>query len=96
MSRVALVVELEIDSRHFEEFLDIVTAHGKNSRKIEDGCLSFDVLKPRQGQGKIILVEVYADDAALDAHWNSAHMAAYREKVSAMIVSRVAHRCDFA
>ncbi|HEX9585352.1 MAG TPA: putative quinol monooxygenase [Gammaproteobacteria bacterium] len=96
MSRIALVVELEIDSRHFDEFVEIVTAHGENSRNIEEGCLRFEVLKPREGDNKIILVEVYADDAALDAHWNSAHMAKYREQVSGLIVSRVAHRCDFA
>ena len=96
MSKVALVVELEIDSRHFGKFVEIVTAHGENSRKIEKGCLRFDVLKPREGGNKIILVEVYADDAALETHWNSAHMAAYREEVSGMIVSRAPHKCDFA
>ncbi|MDX1512853.1 MAG: putative quinol monooxygenase [Gammaproteobacteria bacterium] len=96
MSKVALVVELEIDEKHLKEFLDIVTAHGANSQKIEEGCLRFEVLKPREGENRVILAEVYSDDAALEAHWNSEHMAAYREKVSGMIVSRVAHRCDFA
>ena len=96
MSKVALVVELEIDAQHFDEFVETVTAHGENSRKIEEGCLRFEVLKPRESDNKIILVEIYADDAALDAHWNSKHMAAYREQVSGMIVSRVAHRCAFA
>lgn len=96
MSKVALVVELEIDPEHFDKFVEIVTAHGENSRKVEEGCLRFEVLKPREGDNKIILVEVYADDAALDSHWNSAHMAAYREQVSGMIVSRAPHRCDFA
>lgn len=94
MTKVVLVVELEIEADHFETFVDIVTKHGQNSLKIEEGCLRFEVLKPRESKNKVILVEMYADDAALDAHWNSEHMAAYRTKVSEMIVSRVANRCD--
>lgn len=96
MSKVALIVEVEIDPTQFDSFVEIVTAHGANSQKIEEGCLRFEVLKPREGENKIILVEVYADDAALESHWDSDHMAKYREKVTGMIVSRVAHRCDFA
>ncbi len=94
MAKVVLVVELEISSGSLETFVDIVTKHGANSLKIEEGCLRFEVLKPRESENKVILVEMYADDAALDAHWNSDHMAAYRQKVSEMIISRVAHRCD--
>lgn len=94
MAKVVLVVELEIEPDHFEGFVEIVTKHGANSLKIEDGCLRFEVLKPRESKNKVILVEMYADDAALDSHWNSEHMAAYRKNVSKMIISRVANRCD--
>ncbi len=94
MSKVVLVVELEIEPKHFERFIDIVTRHGAKSLKIEEGCLRFEVLKPKESKNKIILVEMYADDAALDAHWSSDHMNAYRKEVSNMIVSRVASRCD--
>lgn len=94
MAKVVLVVELEIEPVQFDTFVDIVTKHGANSLKIEEGCLRFEVLKPRESRNKVILVEMYADDSALDSHWNSEHMAAYREKVSKMIISRVATRCD--
>lgn len=96
MAKVVLVVELEIKSGDFDAFIDIVTKHGANTREIEKGCLRFEVLKPRESRNKVILVEMYADDAALDAHWSSDHMSAYRQKVSDMIVSRVANRCDLA
>lgn len=94
MAKVVLVVELEIKPERFEEFVDIVTKHGANTLKIEEGCRRFEVLKPQESKNKVFLVEMYADDAALDAHWNSDHMASYREKVSEMITSRVANRCD--
>jgi quinol monooxygenase YgiN len=94
MAEVVLVVELEIKPESLDSFVDIVSKHGAKSMKIEEGCLRFEVLKPRESKNKVILVETYSDDAALDSHWSSEHMAAYREKVSAMIVSRVASRCD--
>jgi autoinducer 2-degrading protein len=94
MAKVVLVVELEIQPENLESFVDIVSKHGSNSLKIEEGCLRFEVLKPRESTNKVILVEMYSNDAALDLHWNSDHMAAYRERVSDMIVSRVANRCD--
>lgn len=94
MAKVVLVVELEIHPEKYQTFVDIVSKHGENSLQIEEGCLRFEVLKPREPENKVILVEMYSDDAALDSHWNSDHMAAYREKVSGMIVSRVANRCD--
>lgn len=94
MAKVVLVVELEIEPDNFETFVDIVTKHGANSLKIEKGCLRFEVLIPRESRNKVILVEMYADNGALDSHWNSDHMAVYRKNVSNMIISRVAHRCD--
>lgn len=96
MAKVVLVVELDIEPGQLRSFLDIVTRHGANSVKIEEGCLRFEVLKPREPEDKVILVEMYTDDAALESHWNSEHMAAYREKVGSMIKSRTAHRCDLA
>ena len=94
MAKVVLVVELEIKPDDFETFVDIVTRHAANTLRIEEDCLRFEVLKPRESKNKLMLVEMYSDDAALDRHWNSDHMAAYRQKVSEMIVSRIADRCD--
>jgi (4S)-4-hydroxy-5-phosphonooxypentane-2,3-dione isomerase len=96
MAEVALVVELEIEPDRLEEFLEVVRAHGARSREREPGCLRFDCLRPREAQSRVILVEVYADDAALESHWASDHMADYRRRVEGMIRSRTAHRCDFA
>jgi quinol monooxygenase YgiN len=100
VAQVVLVVELAIKPQHFEQFIEIAREHGKRSRKLESGCLRFEVLKPRASiespdpsQNRLILIEAYVDDAALEHHWNSPHMAAYRERVQGMIQERRAHRC---
>ncbi len=85
---VGLVVHLDIELDQLEEFLDIVTKHGAFSVETEPGCLSFNVFRSTEVEGKVILVETYADQAALESHWNSDHMQAYRDKTGAMIRSR--------
>ncbi len=88
-----LVVHLEINPAKLSEFLEIVRAHGEFSAKNEPGCLGFQVMVPKDEQNKVILVEVYQDDAALESHWNSHHMARYRDRVEDMIADRKRYLC---
>jgi quinol monooxygenase YgiN len=88
-----LVVHLEIVPEKFDEFVAIVRAHGERSVAVEPGCLSFQVMLAQDQAHKVILVEVYADEAALESHWDSPHMAAYREQVESMIGARERFRC---
>ncbi len=89
-----LVVHLEIAPDKMQEFLEIVRAHGKFSEKEEENCLGFQVMVPKDEDNRVILVEVYKDDASLEAHWNSEHMARYRDKVSDMIIDRKRYLCS--
>jgi quinol monooxygenase YgiN len=89
---IGLVVHLDIDPAHLEEFCEIVTKHGAYSVSHEPGCISFTVIRDDESENKIILVETYADDAALQSHWNSSHMQAYRDKTTHMIVNRERHK----
>ena len=92
-SRAILVVHLDIVEARLQEFLQIVQVHGTNSQQIEPGCLQFDVLVPKDSSAHVILFEVYVDDAALESHWNSEHMAKYREQIEGMIAHRTVYRC---
>ena len=92
-SPAVLVIHLDIAEARLEEFIQIVQAHGTNSQKIESGCLQFEVLVPQNSSAHVILFEVYADDAALELHWGSEHMAEYRKQIEGMIVHRTVYRC---
>ncbi|KAA3630694.1 MAG: antibiotic biosynthesis monooxygenase [Proteobacteria bacterium] len=89
---VGLVVHLDIKPERFDEFVDIVTRHGAFSRDHEPGCLSFSVMKPDEGEGKLILVETYEDEDALQSHWDSDHMQAYRKRTDGMIINRARYK----
>lgn len=89
-----LVVLLEIVPGQRDAFVAIARAHATRSLQLEAGrCLRFEVFVPVASETQVILVEQYADDAALQAHWDSPHMAEYSARVEAMITGRTRHRC---
>lgn len=91
---IGLIVFLEIVSGQRDAFVEFARAHGARSLALEGGrCLSFEVFAPVESETQVILVEKYVDEAALYAHWSSAHMAEYSARVDAMITSRTRYRC---
>jgi quinol monooxygenase YgiN len=89
-----LVVLLEIDPAQRDAFVEIARAHGTRSLHLEAGrCQRFDVFVPVASDTQVILVEQYVDDAALQSHWDSVHMAEYSARVEAMITNRTRYRC---
>ena len=90
-----LIVHLEIADGRRDEFAALARAHGERSVRLEEGgCLSFEVFVPTENAQQVILVEKYADDTALQAHWDSAHMAAYMAQTGSMIVGRTRYLCS--
>ena len=89
-----LIVHLEIADGRRDEFVVLARAHGERSVRLEaGGCLSFDVFVPTESAQQVILVEKYVDDTALQAHWDSAHMAAYMAQTGDLIVGRTRYLC---
>ncbi len=94
MAKTGLVVKLGIKPGHMQTFLEIALAHGATSLAREPGCERFDVLRPLEGDDTVLLYEVYRDEAALQSHWDSEHMAAYRERTRELVVTRDVQRCE--
>lgn len=53
----------------------------------ESGCLSYSMAVESETEGVITIVERWADDAALMAHFQSPHMAAFNAAVAGAIRS---------
>lgn len=49
-------------------------------RKTEPGCLAYTLLRSSQDRNAFLFYEIYADQAAFDAHRASPHLAAYRKR----------------
>jgi quinol monooxygenase YgiN len=67
-------------------FLPLLMAHRAHCLSDEPGTLQFEVLVPRDDKGKVLLYEVYQDDAAFEAHWNGASMTRIRQESAGMTV----------
>lgn len=88
MNRIALVVRMEPHPEHRDAFIALMRKHAENCLEIEDGCLYFDVGVDRTDSGIVVLYEVYRDQAALDSHAASAHLAKTRESYGTMLKGR--------
>ena len=88
MSRVVIVVEFEVKPEHKRQFIELMTAHAKRSRG-EDGCQQFDVLTANDDPNRVLLLEAWRDQAALDEHAKGPMPGAtYRDWIGGRKVTR--------
>jgi len=92
MSRIMIVVEFELKPQQRDAFLAMMKSHAALSRA-EDGCQQFDVLEAQEDPNRILFVEAWRDQAALDVHSKVPRMAENREIYTPWLVSRKATRC---
>lgn len=95
---IALVVTLHVRPEHRETLLAAITAQGAASREREPGCLQFDICVDGDDPNRVLLYEVYAGEAAFDAHGKTPHFAIWRaaadqcvERIDRTITSVIRH-----
>ena len=66
MSRIMIVVEFEVKPEHRNQFIELIKGHAQRSRA-EDGCQQFDVLLPQEDHNRVLLVEAWHDQEALES-----------------------------
>lgn len=67
MSRVVIVVEFDVKPEHRNQFVELMKAHATRSRG-EDGCQLFDIVTANDDPNRVLLLEAWRDQAALDTH----------------------------
>jgi quinol monooxygenase YgiN len=72
-----------------EKYKARLLEHADNSLNLEPGgCLRFDVHQNAEDPTLFLLVEIYRDQAALEAHRNSAHFAEYKMDTAEWVSDR--------
>jgi len=98
MAKIALVVEFQLKPDTHAAFVAIMRTHADGTLGEEPGCERFEVLQPRGKNGpdlsRVLLMEVYADEAALAAHQANPRLAATRSAYQDLIVDRKIHICS--
>jgi autoinducer 2-degrading protein len=77
MKELVLAVSLKIKADCVEKFMAEVLKNGKAARETEPGCRQFDIVVDPNDPTKAMLYEVYADEAAFEAHQQTPHFKYY-------------------
>jgi len=97
MSRIGIIVEFQMEPQNHAAFTAIITEHARMTKEEEPGCQQFDVLQPlKKGEPdatRVMLVEVYADDAAFKAHGENPRLAKVRDAYAPLITGRTLNLC---
>ena len=93
MPKLAIIGTLEVAPGRQDEVLPLLMAHRARCLKDEPGTLQFEVLVPREEDTKVLLYEVYRDDAAFEVHRNGRSMAQFRQDTAGMRVKLHATKC---
>ena len=75
MAKLALVGTIEIAPGRKDQLMSSTMAHGARCLKDEPGTLQMEVLAPRDDDTKVLVYEVYRDDAAFDVHRSGPSLA---------------------
>ncbi len=78
---ISIFVTIKIKPEFKDRFTEASLGDGQGSVRDEPGCFRFDILQDNADANCFHLYEVYADDAALEAHRNAPHYKKWRETV---------------
>lgn len=91
---LVLMVSLKVKPGRADDFLAAVQADGAGTTKNEEGNFQFSAIRDNSDPDRFFLFEVYADEAALEAHRRMPHFLKYREAtVDIYAEEPVRHMC---
>ena len=93
MAEMTIIVEFETLEGAEPEFVRVISDHAQRTLNEEPGCLRFDVVKPLGEDGQplpnmVMVNELYADQAAVDAHRANPRMKPLSETTAPLLKSR--------
>ena len=94
MAKLAIVATLEVAPGRRDELLPLLMAHRSRCLAEERGTLQFEILAPRDDDGKVMLYEVYVDDAAFETHWNGASLKRVQEEAEGIMLNITGTFCS--
>ncbi len=88
MPACALIVTFRLHPGQRPAFQAIMADHAAKTRAEEPGCRQFDVLLDDDDSDRVILVEVYADREAYEAHRAGPRMAGVNAALAPLTLER--------
>lgn len=88
MSGFVIVVDFVVAAGMQDAFRNLIDENARASVREEPGCRRFDVVEPRGEPGRILLYEIYDDEAAFAAHCETAHYARFDAASAPMVTQK--------
>ena len=88
----ALIVEFLVRPEHVRSLDAAVCENAQVSRSSEPGCRQFDVCRDPAQKQSFFLYELYDDEAAVQAHLQSAHFQAFSAATGAWVEHKTVRR----
>ena len=81
------ISEIEIDSKHLEEYNKILKEEAEASVRLEPGVISIFPMYQNENPNQIRILEIYADKAAYEVHLKTPHFQKYKTTTLKMVKS---------
>ncbi len=88
MSGFVVLAQFEVKAGKLAELVEVAKVDAKASVANEPGCRRFDVLVPRDGAERVVLYEIYDNEAAFQAHLETPHLKAIRDAIGPLVADR--------
>lgn len=82
MSKLAIIAAIDVAPGTRDQFLSSLQSHKARCLKDEPGTLQFEIFGNHDDQSKMLLYEVYRDDAAFEEHLNGPSIAQWRQETA--------------
>lgn len=86
LSMVIVHVAVQVKPQSIETFRAETVENSRQSL-LETGIVRFDVVQSKENPAKFVLVEVYRDCTAVDAHKQTTHYQKWRDAVESMMAA---------
>jgi quinol monooxygenase YgiN len=93
MSKLVIMGTIEVAASKRDQVASLLMAHRARCLKDEPGTLQFEVMIPRDDDSKLLIYEVYQDDAAFETHRTAPSITQWRQETAGMVVKVIATRC---
>lgn len=87
---IVIHVDIHVKAEQRQAFIEAALANARQSI-LEPGVIRFDIIQREEDPDRFMLVEVYRDEAAIEAHKQSGHYLAWREQVTDMMAEPRTH-----
>jgi enoyl-CoA hydratase/carnithine racemase/quinol monooxygenase YgiN len=90
----ALMIDITLAPGTRDAVLNLIVRNGHESLAYDPGCLAFEVMQHEADANRIVIHEVWQNQAALEAHWNTERFKAYRTARAALGAADFVKRVD--